>query len=122
MGNGLSSRMTDPKGYTRLKTLTATIVKESDLSNIIKDSDKNLPFEISMTADIDVNKFKEFLKHECSYNQPPIREILCSGMRGSIVVDNKGRFTYMYTPTIQGTILQVKCKCGKTSDITKYIF
>lgn len=62
--------------------------------------------ELEHVAEIDPEKYREFLLHECPYSMN----------QGDI----GGRLTYCYTPTTIGSTIEVKCACGQTENITDY--
>jgi hypothetical protein len=81
-----------------------------DLEKIAQDLKDNPPVEVNLTTDADPTKYAEFLAHQCKYTR---KENPVTGASG-------GATSYQFTPTSLGTILKVKCECGKEDDLTDY--
>jgi hypothetical protein len=90
---------------------------KSKLEKILKKVDKtignlknNPPIEVKISADIDSKKYNEFFEHQCQYTQ---KDNPVTGAIG-------GARSYIFTPTNVGTIIKLRCACGKEEDVTDY--
>ena len=76
--------------------------------------EKKIPSQLELKLEINSEKYREFLLHECKYNlQLEEKRFPTTG-----AID--GHITYRYTPTRLGIIVKVECTCGRVDDITDY--
>ena len=75
--------------------------------------EKTIPSELEHIAEIDTEKYKTFLSHECAYNSS--KRSWKAGGPGI-----GGGLSYTYSPNGVFVGLTVKCACGKSEDITDY--
>ena len=80
------------------------------LEKIADDLKDNPPVEVSLAAEADPTKYKQFFEHQCKYTR---KDNPVTGASG-------GAITYQFTPTTLGTVVRVRCECGQEEDITDY--